>query len=70
MLLPVLIVHYGMLTRDVRIRKYNNYLKNDAANAYRYKYFLDEKINTRKLSEIKLLPATAIDTQASYWSLI
>lgn len=50
-ILPVLILHYGMMDKEVRVKKYSKYIIEDPEKA-KYSYFLSEKISLEKVSEI------------------
>lgn len=56
-IIPILIVHYGMLTKQIRDRKYHNYLKEDSFDKHEnYRYFLEEDTQLSNLEELDKLP--------------
>ncbi|HXH98694.1 MAG TPA: glycosyltransferase family 2 protein [Sphingobacteriaceae bacterium] len=55
-IIPVLIVHYGMLNQQIRERKYHNYIKEDSAERHKnYRYFLDEDVCLERLEGLPRL---------------
>lgn len=55
-ILPILIIHYGMLTRQIRRDKYLNYIKEDSIGQRKnYKYFLDDNQELKRLKDIPQL---------------
>lgn len=52
-ILPIVIIHYGMLLKEKRHQKYSNYLHHDStANHKNYKYFLDINVAVKPLDEL------------------